>query len=289
VWEISYAGSAGKKLYEFRDANQPTPTANDTIPTDIRRPRPYLGNSLTYWCSCGSSTYHGLQTKIEKRFSNNLSFLGAYTWGKSIDEASQASLGFDNSSSARNEYNYRAEKARSDYDISHRFVISYSYALPFGRNLKGLAKFAASGWQLLGIHSFTTGVPFTVHARTDYTNAGGDTRPDAVVGVSTEPSTGRNRQLWFNPAAFQDPKPGNWGNIGRNTLSLPGAINIDFSIFKDFAFTERTKLQWRTEFFNLPNHPNFRSLDTTYDSASAGQLTAAAASRQIQFALKLLF
>ena len=88
VWEISYAGSAGKKLYEFRNPNQPRPTADATIDTDIRRLYPFLGNDLSYWCSCDSSTYHSLQTKIEKRFSNNLSLLGAYTWGKSIDEQS---------------------------------------------------------------------------------------------------------------------------------------------------------------------------------------------------------
>ena len=129
VFEISYAGSAGKKLYEFRNVNQPTPTPDSTADYDSRRPRPFLGNDLTYWCSCDSSSYHALQTKIEKRFSNGLSFLGAYTWGKSIDEQSNASLGFDNSVGTRNEYNYRAEKAPSDYDIAHRFVVSYSYDL----------------------------------------------------------------------------------------------------------------------------------------------------------------
>jgi hypothetical protein len=92
VWDVSYAGSGGKRLFEFLDANQATPTANAAIATNDRRPRPFLGGSLTYWCSCNSSTYHSLQTKIEKRFSNNLSFLAAYTWGKSIDEVSQASL-----------------------------------------------------------------------------------------------------------------------------------------------------------------------------------------------------
>ena len=289
VWEISYAGSAGKKLYEFRNPNQPLPTADPNIDTDIRRPRPFLGNDLTYWCSCNSSSYHSLQTKVEKRFSNDLSFLGAYTYGKSIDESSQASLGYDNSVGARSEYDYRAEKARSDYDIAHRFVVSYTYQLPFGRSWKGAAKVLASGWEVMGIHSFNTGNPFTVHARNDFSNAGGDARPDLVVGVPTTPAGGQNRQRWFNPAAFRDPAPGNRGNVGRNTLSYPGTISVDLSVFKNFIFTERTKLQFRSEFFNLPNHPNFRGLDTTYDSPSAGQLSSALPARQIQFALKLLF
>jgi len=226
---------------------------------------------------------------VEKRFSNSLSFLGAYTWGKSIDEQSQASLGFDNSTSARNNYNYRAEKARSDYDIAHRFVMSYTWDVPFGRNLKGVQKVLADGWQLVGIDSFNTGTPFTVHSRTDFSNSGGDARPDVVTGVSTEPAGGRNRQQWFNPAAYRDPQPGTFGNVGRNTLSGPGTIGVDLSVFKNFTITERTRLQFRSEFFNLINHPNFRGIDSTYDSPSAGELSTAAAARQIQFALKLLF
>jgi len=141
----------------------------------------------------------------------------------------------------------------------------------------------------MGIHAFNTGTPFTVHARTDFSNSGGDARPDLVPGVSTEPQGGRTRAQWFNPAAFQDPAPGRYGNVGRNTLSSPGTISIDLSIFKNFELTERARLQFRSEFFNLPNHPNFRGIDTTYDSPSAGELSSAAAARQIQFALKLIF
>ena len=104
-----------------------------------------------------------------------------------------------------------------------------------------------------------------------------------------EPAGGRTREMWFNPEAFQNPEPGMWGNAGRNIISSPGAVSVDLSVFKTFAITERWKLQFRSEFFNLPNHPNFRGLDTTFDSPSAGDMSSAAASRQIQFAVKLLF
>jgi hypothetical protein len=168
-------------------------------------------------------------------------------------------------------------------------VVSYSYDLPFGRSAKGAAKLLMEGWQLVGIHSFNTGTPYTVHASSDFSNAGGDTRPDRIAGVSIIPAGGQNRQLWFNPAAFQNPLPGFWGNAGRNILSGPGMVSIDFSLFKTFVITERWKVQFRSEFFNLPNHPNFRGLDTTYDDTAAGQLTSAQPGRQVQFALKLLF
>ena len=255
-----------------------------------RRPRPFLGGDLTYWCSCGSSTYHSLQTKVEKRFSNNLSFLGAYTFGKSIDEQSQASLGFDNSTSVRSEYNYRWEKSRSDYDQTHRFVVSYTYEVPFGRKLKGAAKMLADGWQIRG------------HPLIHYRHAVHDSCADGFFqrrrrcasrrrcwACPTTPAGGRSRQQWFNPAAFTNPGDGQFGNVGRNTLSGPGNVSIDFSIFKNFTINDRAKVQFRTEFFNLINHPNFRGPSTTYDGSNPGELTAAGTSRQIQFALKLLF
>jgi len=256
---------------------------------DHRRPLPFLGGSLTYWCSCDSSTYHSLQTKIEKRFSNDLSFLAAYTWGKSIDEVSQASLGFNNSASFRDQRNRRAEKARSDYDIGRRFVMSYTYELPFARNSKGAAKALLDGWQILGIHAFNTGNPITIGARTNFSNAGGSTRPDVVPGVSLEPPSGKHREQWFNPAAFQNTTAGKWGNAGRNTLSQPGLISADFSVFKNFQIRERNRLQFRAEAFNLPNHSNFRGLSATFDATNPGELTSAAAGRQIQIALKYLW
>jgi hypothetical protein len=295
VWEASYAGSAGKKLYEFFDANQAAPTTDPNSPANDRRPRPFLGTGLTYWCACNSSTYHSLQTKAEKRFSNNLSFLGAYTFGKSLDERSQASLGFGTGDGFRDPINHRDwEKGRSDYDVRHRFVVSYTYLLPWGQNSHGATKLLLNGWQLIGIHSFMTGTPFTVRAQNDFSNAGGDSnaRPNVVPGVSVIPEGGQTRDHWFNTAAFTNPELGQFGNVGRNTLSRPNQTTIDFSIFKNFQITEGIKLQFRTEFFNLPNHPNFIGSPgsfRSFDSSSAGVLTQAAPGRQIQFALKFIF
>ena len=126
--------------------------------------------------------------------------------------------------------NRRAEKSRSDYDIAHRFVLSYTYELPFGRNSTGIGRILADGWQFIGIHSFNTGNPYTVSARTNFSNAGGDTRPDLIPDISLEPPAGRRREQWFNPAAFRDTTPGLWGNAGRNIDSLPGTTSIDFGL-----------------------------------------------------------
>ena len=110
-----------------------------------------------------------------------------------------------------------------------------------------------------------------------------------VTGVSLEPASGKHREQWFNPAAFQNTTAGKWGNAGRNIASQPGLISADFSLFKNFQITERNRLQFRAEAFNLPNHPNFRGLSRTFDATNPGELTSAAAGRQIQIALKYLW
>ena len=214
---------------------------------------------------------------MEKRFSNNLSFLGAYTFGKSIDEQSQASLGFDNSTGVRSEYNYRWEKSRSDFDQTHRFVVSYTYDLPFGRKLTGAAKILVGGWQFVGIHSFTTGTPFTVHARTDFSNSGGERPAQCGSGRIPTPPGGRSRQEWFNPAAFTNPASGQFGNVGRYAVTGSSNISIDFSLFKNFTFTTSA-----LRFSSGPrllqpdqSHPNFTACRATYDGSNPGQLTAA--------------
>ncbi len=295
VLEISYAGSKGTGLYEFRRGNQATPTADASIPRSRRRPRPFLGN-FPLWCSCTSSTYHAFLAKAEKRFSNGLSFLSSYTWGKSIDERSQASLGFHSGGGVRDQRFPGLEKSRSDFDIAHRFVTSYIYELPFGRgkrfgrDLEGLGNVLVGGWQIVGISAFQTGTPRTIRAASGVSNADGENRPDIVAGVSIQPAH-RDRAQWFNPAAFRPAVPGTFGNAGRNILSAPGQVNVDFSVFKNFLLTERTNLQFRAELFNLPNHPNFRSnsMRTFFDRAAPGALTSANPARQIQFALKFVY
>jgi hypothetical protein len=296
IFEVAYAGSKGTRLYEFRTVNQAAPTADPNSDINSRRPRPYITPWFPLWCSCNSSTYHSLQTKVEKRFSSGLSFLTAYTFGKSIDEASQASLSFHGGGGFRWAAHPEWEKARSDFDITHRFVTSASYQLPFGKGktfangISRAADLVIGGWETQGIVSIQSGTPRTVTANIGVSNSDGEDRPDVVSGVSVVP-TNQDPNFWINPAAFQTAVPGTFGNAGRNIITSKGLTNIDLSIFKDFVITERTKLQFRSEFFNLPNHPNFRSdsLNNSWGSASFGQYSSAWPSRQIQFALKLLF
>jgi hypothetical protein len=297
VWEIAYAGSKGTHLYEFRNANQVAATADPNANYADLRARPYLGD-LPYWCACNSSTYHSLQTKVEKRFSHDLSFLTAFTYGRSIDEVSTASLGFHGGGYARNWNHPEWEKGPSDFNQKFRFVNSLSYTLPFGKGKRFLntmnnaGNILLGGWELQGIQSFTSGVPFTINASNGESNTNGDAeeRPNRVPGAPLYPSH-QDPSLWFNPAAFTATAFGTLGNSGRNIIYSAPQLNIDTSLFKDFIFTERAKLQFRSEFFNMINHPNFRanSLNSSFDAAGAGAYSGANPARQIQFALKMIF
>jgi len=297
VWEVAYAGSKGTRLYEFRNANPVTPSTDPNADVASRRPRPYLGD-FSLWCSCNSSHYHSLQTKIEKRLSSDLSFLTAYTWGKAIDEVSTASLGFHGGGYARNWSHPEWEKGRADFDVTHRFVNSVSYTLPigkgkrFGSGLHGVGQALIGGWELQGIQAAQTGIPLTVTASIGESNTAGDSeeRPNRVVGVPLYPSN-RGPSLWFNPAAFTATAFGTYGNSGRNIFNSAPQISVDTSFFKDFYFKEKSRVQFRAEFFNMLNHPSFRadSLNLNFDEAGGGSYNAAQPSRQIQFALKLIY
>ena len=302
LFDISYSGSKGTRLYEFRNFNQAAFTSDPTIPINSRRPLPYLGEIVPLWCSCGSSTYHALEVKLEKRLSNGLSFLSGYTFGKTIDESSAASFGYGAGGGFRDYNHPQLEKGLADFDIRNRFVLSSSYELPFGRgkmfggNMSRGTELLAGGWSLQGIGSFQTGSPFTITQAADSSNSDGQQYPDVNPGTSPIPAH-QGPSQWFNPAAYRIAALGTPGNLGRNTLEGPDAGSIDLSIFKNIAVSERLRLQLRSEFFNVTNHPNFLISTffagnpgfSNFDQAGAGVISAAAPSRQIQFALKLIY
>jgi len=234
---------------------------------------------------------------LEKRLSSGLSFLTADPFGKSIDEQSAASLGFHSGGGFRDNNNPEWEKGPSDFDQKFRFVNSLSYSLPFGEekrflNVRGVGNAIVGGWELQGIQSWSSGLPYTILASVGESNTNGDAeeRPNRVGGVQLYPSN-QSPNLWFNPAAFAATAFGTYGNAGRNIIYTSPQVDFDTSLFKDFTLHEQAKLQFRAEVFNMFNHPNFRanSLISQFDAPGAGAYTAAQPARQIQFALKLIF
>ncbi len=167
LFEVGYFGSGGRKQSQRYDINAPEPVrdANDLRTLQERRPFPGWGQILTTSLSA-SSSYHAMQARLEKSFSQGLSFLGVYTFGKSLDHDPSGSFGTTN----QNPSNRQADWARSTYDVRHRLVVSYNYDLPVGRHGKflsgvtGLADKLLTGWQMNGISVFSGGVAYDVTA-----------------------------------------------------------------------------------------------------------------------------
>jgi hypothetical protein len=224
-----------------------------------------------------------------------LSLLGAYTFGKSIDNASGIFSSTGDPNYPQNSFNMAAERGRSGFDVRHRFSLSYSYELPFGKNQKGAAKALLDGWQTFGVITLQTGRPFTVallpefdNSNTGISNLGflGNDRPNLVGQVRLDKPT---VERWFNTAAFAVPAFGNFGNSGRNIVDGDGYQNVNFSLLKNTPIKESVTVQFRAEFFNLFNHPNFGLPDNFVGSPSFGRVLSAESPRRIQFGVKLIY
>jgi hypothetical protein len=186
------------------------------------------------------------------------------------------------------------------FDARHRLVLSYQWSLPWFRQGHSWYQHALGNWQVNGITTFMSGTPFTVFDSHDVSLQGGApeitgfsaNRPNLIGDPNSGPHTVTE---WFNTAAFQQlaPNPNSpvqqFGNEGRNVVQGPGFQQWDFSAFKNMHFAEAKDLQFRAEFFNLFNHPNFRLPDSDISSPTFGQIQEALPPRLIQLALKFMF
>jgi hypothetical protein len=305
VLQVTYAGSKGTKLFTFYNGNQADPSPDPAAPFAPRRPVPAIDTGINLFKSDGGSKYHSLQSRLEKRFTHGFSVLVTYTYSHAQDNASNANLGSQNNDGFRWFKHPEWEKGNASFDVRHRFTASYIYELPFGKGksflggASGAMQQVVGGWQVAGITTVSSGNWFTPQDSAGFSNSDGLQMPDVVAnpnGKHCQPGT------FFNTCAFVDPALGSFGNAGRNSILGPGLQIWDFSVFKTFQISERTRLEFRTEFFNIPNHTNFllsksgpqqSNNSTVFDSSgsnpSYGFLTAARPPRQIQFALKLSF
>ncbi len=285
--EIGYVGSQGRKL--------PYAVGNINLNNNIT---PLLGHIQAQY-AVGNSAYNSLQVKLNKRYSDHLSFLLSYTYGRSIDNGPAP---FDlgrNHDSPQNPFNLAAERAISDNDITHNFTGSVIYELPFGRKQKFLANASAwensilGGWQLNGITEARSGLPYNIVMNGNNQNYPG-LRPDLVGDPKlSHPTYGRTGQ-YFDPNAFAAPTcaiPNCPGDLGRNAYFGPSFFNIDASIFKNIQIREQTSLQIRIEAYNVLNHPSFGNPNADFtDKQTFGRVTGTSGdARQMQFALKLNF
>jgi hypothetical protein len=306
---LGYVGSHGYHEMLSLDANIPVPTilASGAIyyPTTTLA-NPKLANT-THWFSEGLSSYNGLEVDVNRRFSRGFQVRGVYTFSKSLDDGTawNSSVGANAPGFVMFPLNPKLDWGLSNSNVRNLAVINGTYELPFGtgkalaHSVTGWRQKLASGWSVSGIETLQSGFPFTPVLGFNPSNDGDTRNP---VRPSWNPAfTGTlipgTPNQYFNPNAFAVPPTGTYGNVGRNTLIGPGLAELDASVLKNTAISERVKLQFRAEFFNILNRANFGTPNTVvFTSASAvpaptaGVITSTSTtSRQIQFGLKLLW
>ena len=292
VMEIAYIGSKGNRLTDNYNGNQPVTDPRPNIDALSRRPFKFVGNSnISFTNSNARSAYHALTAKWDRRFSNGLGFLAAYTWGHALADSGTTLSGGPGNRSPHQSLEY----AHASFDVRHRFVLSGNWQLPIGKNLTGAARTIAGGWQLNGIMTLQTGNYFNVGTNRAVCSCSGTTRPDPVPGKdpNAAPAGGRSPEEWFDTSAFMDPAPGTFGMLGNYSNIGPPTRTVDLSLFKDFRINERMKAQFRVESFNLTNTPQFniRSISTTHGAGDFGTVanTVAGSNRQLQLAVRFMF
>jgi outer membrane receptor protein involved in Fe transport len=283
VLEAGYVGTKGTKLVQPVDLNTQVGTGRPLVPNFFQ---------LSNYQTTDNSSYQGLQISANKRMGHGLSFLGSYTWSHSID-GSSIPVNFLNPNSEaifpEDKNNLRLDRGNSAFDVRHRFVLSALYELPSFKSGSGFARQALGNWQVNGILTWQTGFPFTVLDTSDPNLDGQPTDRPNQVGNPFGPGT-RNPQKWFDASAFVHPPQGTDGLVARNSLEGPGISNLDFSLFKNFRIGERQNVQFRAEFFNIFNHPNFDIPVNDFNSPAVGQIhDTRLPNRQLQFALKYAF
>ncbi len=273
VLEVGYVGSQGRKLFRYRDINQPVRPAVSTARPFDNGPFAPSGGTFYYVNNLETSSfsgYNGLQTSLTIRNKKGFDSTLNWTWGHSIDNASDGQDYVANATQPDNSFRPDLERANSNFDIRHRISWTFSYAVPqLHKNWKTLT----AGWQLSGSLSVQSGAPFHVNLFDDYNGTGEYfPRPD-LVG---DPYSGTEAPGEFlNLAAFAvpcrlDPNgdgsaasciPGSqhFGTLGRNSLRGPAYRNFDVAMVKMFSLKDKVQLQLRVEFFNFFNHPNFGS------------------------------
>jgi hypothetical protein len=300
LFEAAYVGAQAHKLPFSVNFNQPRPGG-------VPAPFPSLG-TVNLVRAIGDASYHSGQFKLEKRFSEGLFVLASYTWSKSIDTVSSSLLGSGVTGGVQNIFDPKANRGPSDWDVPHRFSLSYLWDVPFGRNRQwgndagSFARALLGNWQLTGILVARSGMPGTVTVGS--TIPGGDARPNLLRDPNL-PSSERTPERWFDTTAFMANPDANGtllpGNAGRGIIRGPGYVNFDLGLIKFVPINDDLQMQFRAEVFNLTNTPHFAmpvlrmndpafgKITHTRNSTNFGSTATSFASRMIQLAVKIEF
>ena len=294
IGQVAYDGSAGHRLFGRLQANLINPLTG-------LRPIPTFGQ-YGEKDNIGNSNFHALQVSLQRHLTSGWEWGTQYMWSHGL-----ADQGFGAGDSTTNENMscLKCDYSSTDIDVRQSLSVNSVYELPFGHGKhflsgEGVAAKVLGGWQLSGIASASSGRPNNIvvdRSASDLPDGNArDQRPDFVSGQSLY-SAPRAINNWFNPAAFVTPASGTWGNLGRNIGRGPGYYEIDTALEKAIPVTERLKLEFRAEAFNLFNHPIYGDPDDDIDDAGFGVITTQlnqgatgiGSSRRLQFMLRLEF
>ena len=287
----AYVGSKGTHLLTTMEINPGIyrPGANAS---NINQRRPYARiGALQVGSSSTNSSYNSLQLTVQKRYSRGFSVLANYTYAKSIDYGSFASL--ETNQAGPDPFNLRNNRGPSDFDVNHRLVVSGVWEMPKLRNRSPLLRHVLGGWQSNGIFTAETGTPFTITsgADNDYNGVGGDFAE--YLGGDWRMPGGRTKEeqlaRWFDTSVFEVSRPGTLGSARRNQMRQPGLWNLTYSLFRNFQIVEKARLQLRGEFFNVFNHANLGGANATQNSPNFGRISGTGGPRIVQVAAKVIF
>jgi hypothetical protein len=329
--EINYVGSHTAHLFRVVDGNPPQPnlvaallaycvpgnafgcdtstvTGNSLwigadffgdLPFNAVNNNAFLSANLNK--SIANATYHGLQLNVKQRIWHGLQIQGSYTYSHAIDDASDPLVpAAGNRVFPRNSFNLRAERGNSDFDVRHHAVINYFYELPFGKGKAHLADgFVGKifeGWQVSGLTTLSTGLPFDIFGNQDNQHTGVSDRL-TLTGSTALPSGTDKTHTGPPLSAFSLTPFDSVSNLGRNRFYGPGFVTFDAVVEKTTAVTERMKLVFRTEGYNIFNHVAFGQPGNAYankgtfgiSTTATGRADGTTGARQLQVALKLLF
>ncbi len=297
LFEFGYIGNMGRKLPGANLAiNQIRPELLTASAQQKNRPFPQFSGVTIISPSFGISAYHGGMAKLEKRFSHGFNILSTYTWAKFTDNSGSgpgSKLG-DLGAAYSDLYNRRADYGPSANDIRHRVTVSSVYQFPFGQGRRYLAHhplgLVVGGWQLGIVSAFQTGAPATVQTQTNntYAYSSGAQRANVLRDPNLD-SSQRTILRWFDTSAFAQPPVNTFGNQGVGLVRDPGIFTLNTSIIRVFRVAEGKNLQFRGEFFNLPNHTNFGNAASTFEGSGFGIINSARPARQVQLGLRLTF
>lgn len=290
--QVGYVGNKGTNLELALNTDTATPGPGSV---SAREPWPAY-SSISAWEPMGNSSYNSLQVSVEHRLSHGFWVLGSYTWSRSLDEGGGGnSSNGDPRNNIQNPLDVAASYGLSDFNVPQRLTLDHLYELPLGKGERffnhagGAEQALLGGWDLRGILTVQNGPPFTLFTSTATSNTGTFQWPNRICNGSLSGSA-RSVHAWFNTACFVSPPSYQFGNAGRDYLQGPGIATYDFALDKEFRLTERFGLTFRTEYFNLLNHPNFNFPYNDTGVPSTGTITSVITNaRQIQFALRLHF